>query len=91
MERAQDAAREIDALRRNLQREHLKRVQAAARARRSAAAGRTEPGALPGHRAAGVAAPRRRGRGLSIESRAHLQDSLGLLTGGALKASMTQT
>jgi len=82
--------REIDGLRRNLQREHLKRVQALL-----VRGGPLPPDALSlvRYRATELQASLRTAAarpGLSIESRAHLQDSLGLLT-EALKASMTRT
>jgi hypothetical protein len=80
----------IDPLRRSLQREHLKRVQAAL----------TRPGPLP---ADAVSLTRlqatqlqtelrgalRKG-GLSVENRAHLQESLGLVT-EALRATMQRS
>ncbi len=84
------SGREIDRLRRNLQREHLKRVQGLL----TSGASSLPPDALSlvRYRAAelqhelrgAVANP-----ALSIESRAHLQDSLSLLT-TALNASMVR-
>jgi hypothetical protein len=82
---------DIDRLRRNLQREHLKRVQALLT---HSSAG-LPPDALSLVRLNAVAlqADLRRaagGKALSIESRAHLLDSLALLT-EALRASMTRS
>ncbi len=77
----------IDPLRRSLQREHLKRLQAVL----------TRPGALPADAVslARLQATRLQTElraaagktGLSVENRAHLQESLGLLT-EALRATM---
>jgi hypothetical protein len=82
---------EIDRLRRNLQREHLKRIQALLTRGSSA----LPPDALSLARLNATelqAALRRAGgnRKLSIESRAHVQDSLALLT-EALRASMQRS
>jgi len=85
------SGREIDRLRRNLQREHLRRVLAAL-TRGSAALPpdalslmRLNAVALQGELRGAAARP-----GLSVESRAHLQDSLAALT-EALRASMLRS
>ena len=86
------AGQEIDGLRRNLQREHLKRVQALL----LRGASMLPPDALSLVRlhALELQADLKRvaanGRGLSVESRAHVQDSLSQLT-EALKASMLRS
>ncbi len=80
----------IDPLRRNLQREHLKRLQAVL----------TRPGPLPADAVslarlqatqlqAALRAAVRKG-GLSVENRAHLQESLGLVS-EALRATMQRS
>jgi hypothetical protein len=82
---------EIDRLRRNLQREHLKRLQALlTRGSPTLPAdalslARLNASALQAQLRRAGANPR-----LSVESRAHLQDSLALLT-EALRASMTRS
>ena len=82
------SGREIDAMRRNLQREHLKRVQAlltrpsAAMPADGVSLTRLHAGELLAQMKSALAKP-----GLSIESRAHLQESMGSLS-EALKATM---
>jgi hypothetical protein len=82
------SGREIDAMRRNLQREHLKRVQTAlTRAPASMPADgisltRLHATELQAQLKAALARP-----GLSVENRAHLAESLGSLS-EALKATM---
>ncbi len=85
------SGREIDRLRRNLQREHLKRVQGLLT--RGSAALPADALSLMRLNAVELQGELRRaaGRpGLSIESRAHLQDSLSGLT-EALRASMQRS
>ncbi len=83
---------DIDRLRRNLQREHLKRVQTLLTKGSSS----LPPDALSLMRMNATALRRdlqqasTRSRGMSVEARAHVQDSLALLT-EALKASMTRS
>jgi len=82
---------EIDRLRRNLQREHLKRVQTLLT--RGSPTLPADALSLMRLNATALQADLRRAAGntrLSIESRAHLQDSLALLT-EALRASMTRS
>jgi hypothetical protein len=82
------SGKEIDRLRRNLQREHLKRLQAVLT--RSPAGLPADALSLMRLRATELQAELRRAvarPGLSVESRAHLQDSLGSLT-EALRATM---
>ena len=82
---------EIDRMRRNLQREHLKRVQTLLT--RGSPTLPADALSLVRLNAAALQADLRRASGnarLSIESRAHLQDSLALLT-EALRASMTRS
>lgn len=82
------SGKEIDRMRRNLQREHLKRMQTVLT--RSPAALPADALSLMRLRATELQGQLQRaaGRpGLSVESRAHLQDSLGTLT-EALRASM---
>lgn len=84
------SGKEIDRLRRNLQREHLKRVQTLL----TRGSPTLPPDALSLMRmnATELQAQLRRASGngrLSVESRAHLQDSLSQLT-EALRASMTR-
>ena len=82
---------EIDRLRRNLQREHLKRVQALLT--RGSPTLPADALSLARLNATALQAQLRRAGSnarLSIESRAHLQDSLALLT-EALRASMTRS
>ncbi|MCU7373484.1 zinc-dependent metalloprotease [Paucibacter sp. O1-1] len=81
---------EIDRLRRNLQREHLKRVQTLLT--RGSASLPPDALSLLRHHATRLQAQLRQaaGRsGLSVESRAHLAESLSLLT-QALSATMTR-
>ncbi len=81
---------EIDRLRRNLQREHLKRVQSLLT--RGSASLPPDALSLLRHHATRLQAQLRQaaGRsGLSVESRAHLAESLSLLT-QALSATMTR-
>ncbi|MDC6166752.1 zinc-dependent metalloprotease [Paucibacter sp. XJ19-41] len=81
---------EIDRLRRNLQREHLKRVQTLLT--RGSASLPPDALSLLRHHATRLQAQLRQaaGRGgLSVESRAHLAESLSLLT-QALRATMTR-
>lgn len=83
--------KEIDRLRRNLQREHLKRIQTVLT--RSPAALPADALSLMRLRATELQAELRRATarpGLSVETRAHLQDSLGTLT-EALRASMQRS
>lgn len=85
------SGKDIDPLRRNLQREHLKRVQALL----TRGSPTLPPDALSLVRmnATALRADLKRGasrRSLSIESRAHLSDSLALLT-EALRASMVRS
>ncbi len=85
-----NAGHEIDSLRRNLQREHLKRVQRLLV--REPAAANFPPDALSLLRWHATALQRKlervsRRSTLSLETRAHLQDSLSQLT-QALRASM---
>jgi Met-zincin len=85
------SGKEIDRLRRNLQREHLKRVQTLL----TRGSPTLPPDALSLMRmnATELQAQLRRASGngrLSVESRAHLQDSLAQLT-EALRASMTRS
>jgi len=85
------SGREIDRLRRNLQREHLKRVQTLL----TRGSPTLPPDALSLMRmnATELQAQLKRASGngrLSVESRAHLQDSLAQLT-EALRASMTRS
>ena len=82
---------EIDRMRRNLQREHLKRVQTLLT--RGSPTLPADALSLVRLNATALQAELRRAGGnarLSIESRAHLQDSLALLT-EALRASMTRS
>jgi len=82
---------EIDPLRRNLQREHLKRLQALLT--RGAADLPADALSLSRLRAAELQAQLRKAvarRGLSVETRAHLRDSLGTLT-EALRATMQRS
>lgn len=86
-----ETGKEIDRLRRNLQREHLKRMQTVLT--RSPAALPADALSLMRLRATELQAQLRRaaGRpGLSVETRAHLQDSLSALT-EALRASMQRS
>ncbi len=82
---------EIDALRRNLQREHLKRVQqlltkgAPGLPADALSLARLQAGELQAALRKAVGQ-----RGLSVETRAHLQDSLGSLT-EALRATMQRS
>jgi hypothetical protein len=83
--------REIDRLRRNLQREHLKRVQATLT--RGSAALPADALSLMRLNAVELQGELKRAVGrtdLSVESRAHLQDSLSALT-EALRASMLRS
>ncbi len=83
--------REIDRLRRNLQREHLKRVQNLLT--RGSASLPPDALSLMRMNATDLQSQLRRAaanRKLSVESRAHLQDSLALLT-QALQASMIRS
>ena len=83
--------REIDRLRRNLQREHLKRVQATLT--RGSAALPADALSLMRLNAVELQGDLKRAVGrtdLSVESRAHLQDSLSALT-EALRASMLRS
>jgi hypothetical protein len=85
------SGREIDRLRRNLQREHLKRVQSLLT--RGSPVLPADALSLVRLNAVELQAELRRAAtkpGLSIESRAHLQDSLAALT-EALRASMTRS
>jgi hypothetical protein len=82
---------DIEPMRRNLQREHLKRVQALL----TRSAGPLPPDAVSLVRLAAVELQgelRRAGQrpGLAVETRAHLQDSAALLT-EALRASMVRS
>ena len=82
---------EIDRMRRNLQREHLKRVQALLT--RGSASLPPDALSLVRLNANALQSELRRAAGnhtLSIESRAHVQDSLALLT-EALRASMVRS
>jgi Met-zincin/Domain of unknown function (DUF5117)/Domain of unknown function (DUF5118) len=82
------SGREIDRLRRNLQREHLKRLQALLT--RGSAALPADALSLMRLNATELLAELKQASGkpgLSVESRAHLQDSLSALT-EALRASM---
>lgn len=86
-----ETGKEIDRLRRNLQREHLKRMQTVLT--RSPAALPADALSLMRLRATELQAQlwRAAGRpGLSVETRAHLQDSLSALT-EALRASMQRS
>ncbi len=85
------SGQEIDRLRRNLQREHLKRVQALLT--RGSLALPPDALSLVRLNAVELQSSLRRASakpGLSVESRAHLQDSLAALT-EALRASMTRS
>jgi hypothetical protein len=85
------SGREIDRLRRNLQREHLKRMQnlltrgSASLPPDALSLMRLNAVELQGDLRRAAARP-----GLSVESRAHLQDSLAALT-EALRASMQRS
>lgn len=86
-----ETGKEIDRLRRNLQREHLKRMQTVLT--RSPAALPADALSLMRLRATELQAQLRRAAvrpGLSVETRAHLQDSLSALT-EALRASMQRS
>lgn len=85
------AGTDIDRLRRNLQREHLRRV--AVLLTRGSAELPPDALSLLRYNAVHLQAQLRRAAGnrrLSVETQAHLQDSLALL-GEALKASMTRS
>jgi hypothetical protein len=85
------SGRDIDPMRRNLQREHLKRVQAVLTRSNPAIPAdavsltRLHATELQAQLKAALARP-----GLSVENRAHLQESLGLVT-EALRATMQRS